>query len=207
MRATALAGAAGALVAVLLAHGGCSSRISETTPPCTATPPAQDPYCTALASYDGRCGHCTDCTGQNLQNCSKAGSAIGDAYRAAFVSCKDQHPCNADPRFSSCVEQQMVGVAPTAAQAQAKSAYCTTCSATNASDCNGFFDLDPASGTHGIGYDVLLVSDAVAASAITTCSPKCNPFDYGVCVALLMCSASGGDYCANSGFCTVGDGG
>jgi hypothetical protein len=203
----AVAGGALALLASLLAHGGCHSTITESPPLCTATPPTQDDYCSALTRYDERCDHCSDCTGQNLQNCTKAESAMSDAYRAAFVACSDQFPCTADPRFSTCVEQQMTGVAPTAAQAQTQTAYCSACSATNASDCNAFFSLDAGSGTYGIGYNVLLVSDALAASAVTTCSSKCDPLDYGICVALLLCAASGGDYCADGGFCAVPDGG
>jgi hypothetical protein len=199
-RAGASLGAA-ILVALLLSHGGCGTAKMGPTP-CTATPPAQDSYCTALADYDGRCGHCGDCTGRNLQNCTEAGAAISDPYRAAFVSCRNALPCGSDPRFSSCVLQEMVSVVPTAAQMQAKTAYCNACGATSA-QCTGFFAIDPNAGTYGTGYNVLVVDDAIAMSTVTTCSSQCDALHYGICVALLSCGPSGGDFCADGGLCAA----
>lgn len=206
-RSIALAVSSGplALLLLALAHGGCTSSSTTVTLACASTPvpPAQDPFCTALADYDGRCGHCQDCTEQNLQNCTKLGATVSDAYRGAFVSCKDAAACDGDPRFSTCVEQQMANAVPTAAQAQAKDAYCAACNATNASDCAAFFTVDPAGGKNGAGYNVLLYGDQVATMAVTTCSTKCDPFQYGVCTALLSCGPSGGDHCADGGWCAA----
>jgi hypothetical protein len=182
-------------------HGGCSHHASGPTP-CTIASPTEDPFCNALAVYDGRCGHCSDCTAQNLQNCTKRASALSAAYLAAFIACQDAADCKADPGQTSCVEQQMVGVTPTAAQLQAKDAYCSACGATQANDCAAFFAVDPGSGNNGPGYNVLLYDDAVAAQALTTCAAYCDPFDYAVCVALLACGPSGGDFCDDGGLCT-----
>jgi hypothetical protein len=63
------------LLLLLALPGGCSSASTSST--CTLTPPAQDDYCTAMADYLGRCGHCHDCTEQNLQTCAKRESADG----------------------------------------------------------------------------------------------------------------------------------
>jgi hypothetical protein len=194
-------------VLFVLLHGGCSSGSSTSSvQPCatTPTPPAQDDFCTALASYYGRCGHCSDCTERNLQNCTKKGAAISAAYRAAFVSCKDDIPCTGlvgpdpggDPSFSPCVEGQMQKATPTSAQAQAKIAYCNACSATNASDCANFFGSNG-----GPGYDVLQYSDDIATMAAANCSSNCDPLKYAVCVALLACGPSGGDFCTDGGLC------
>ncbi|HTQ44213.1 MAG TPA: hypothetical protein VMI75_15745 [Polyangiaceae bacterium] len=197
-------GAAGILVFVML-YGGCSSASSPAAQSCatTPTPPAQDDFCTALASYYGRCGHCSDCTEQNLQNCTKKGSAISAAYHAAFLSCTDAIPCSGlvgadpggDPSFSTCVEQQMRSATPTAAQAAAKTAYCNACNATNANDCTNFF------ASTGPGYNVLLYGDAMATMATANCASSCDPLKYGVCVALLACGPTGGDYCSDGGLC------
>jgi hypothetical protein len=156
-----------------------------------------------MADYLGRCGHCHDCTEQNLRNCTQRENAISAAYRAAFVSCKDAIPCTGlagtdpggEPSFSTCVEQQMRNATPTAAQAQAKTAYCSACSATNASDCASFF------ASNGPGYNVLLNNDQLAATAVANCSSSCDPLKYGICAALLFCAASGGDFCVDGGFC------
>jgi hypothetical protein len=197
---------AAVLLAIVLA--GCSSTgPSSSVQPCatTPTPPAQDEFCTALADYYGRCGHCSDCAERNLQNCTKKGASISAAYRAAFLSCKDAIPCTGligadpggDPSFSACVETQMQKATPTSAQTQAKTAYCNACGATNASDCTNFFE------PKGAGYNILLYSDAVAAMASATCASTCDPLNYGVCVALAFCGPSGGDYCsADGGLCT-----
>src|SRR5262249_13420123 len=88
MKAAKRFGAVGMAIAFLVlvtAQGGCSSASSAPSPtPCatTPTPPVQDDFCTATASYLGRCGHCDDCTEKNLQNCAKRGSANSAAYRA-----------------------------------------------------------------------------------------------------------------------------
>jgi hypothetical protein len=187
----------------MLLGGGCTSSTTTISCASTPTPPAQDDFCTALASYYGRCGHCSDCTEQNLSNCTKQGNAIGAAYRAAFVACKDDIPCTGlagvdpggDPSRSPCIEQKMKSAVPTAAQTQAKTAYCNGCQATNAMGCASFFD------SSGPGYNVLLYSDEVAAMALTICSSSCDPFRYGVCVALAYCGPSGGDFCSDAGFC------
>jgi hypothetical protein len=167
------------------------------------TPPSQDSFCTALASYDGRCGHCQDCTAKNLQNCQKLGATVSDAYRAAFVSCQDSAPCETDPHFSACVEEQMQSATPTAAQLQAKTAYCNACNATNAADCANFFAVDPSSGKNGPGYSILVYGDSIATQAATLCTADCDPFKYAVCVALASCGPSGGDYCADGGLCAA----
>jgi len=195
---------AGLSIALVFAHGGCSSSSSGPTP-CAATPvpPAQDTFCTALASYDGRCGHCDDCTAKNLQNCTKRSGALSDVHRAAFVGCKDSASCGADPAFSACVEQQMKNATPTDAQSRAKDDYCNRCNATNAADCTNFFLVDPGSGKTGAGYGILLYNDDIAARAPVDCAAECDPFRYAVCVALLACGPSGGDYCADGGFCAV----
>jgi hypothetical protein len=206
-RRTIVAGAC-AVALLALFQDGCSSSSTTGVQPCatTPTPPAtdasQDDFCTALAGYYGRCGHCSDCTEQNLQNCAKKGNAISAAHRAAFLSCENDIPCTGlagpdpggDPSFSPCIEQAMQRATPTAAQAQAKTAYCNACSATNAADCASFF------ASNGPGYNVLLYNDDVAAMAMTSCS-SCDPFKYGICVALLSCGPSGGDFCSDAGFC------
>ena len=93
--------------------------------------------------------------------------------------------------------------APTAAQGQAKTAYCNACNTSNAADCANFFGVSSVTGVSGPGYNVLLYSDAVAAMALTTCSSTCDPFKYAVCVALLSCGPSGGDFCADGGLCAA----
>jgi hypothetical protein len=185
---------------ITLAHGGCSSHTTATGE-CTIAPPVQDAFCRAVASYDGRCGHCQDCTAKNLQNCTQKEATLSSAYLAAYVACADSAPCGGDPAYSACVEQDMASATPTAAQAQAKTAYCAACSATNAADCAAFFSADPSSGTTGAGYNVLLYDDDLATKAAATCTSDCDPFHYAVCVALLACVPAGGDYCSDGGFC------
>jgi hypothetical protein len=210
---TGIMGGAWALLAFVAMHAGCGSGSSSSVEACatTPTPPAQDDYCTGLASYYGRCGHCQDCTEKNLGLCTQRGSMISSAYRAAFLGCKDAIPCTGvpgadpggEPSFSPCVEEAMRTAIVTTAQTQAKTAYCTACGATNAADCASFFSVDSPAGKNGPGYNVLLYNDDLAMMAATTCSSHCDPVDYGICVALLFCSASGGDFCSNSGFCAV----
>src|SRR6185295_14828150 len=79
----------GALLLLALGGpGGCSSSVTGSAPPpCPLPGGAGDDFCSALATYDGRCGHCQDCTGKNLENCSKRGAAISTAHRAAFIAC------------------------------------------------------------------------------------------------------------------------
>ena len=188
---------------------GCSSSDPEggtTAKACTlpASAPAQDDFCQALAAYDGRCGHCEDCTGKNLQHCAKRGAAISAAHRAACIACPGKMPC--DPAFASllgCVPEQLAKATPTAAQRQAKDAYCTACNATDTPACLDFFAANQADGKNGTGYSLLLASDATATKAITTCSSKCDPTEYGVCVALLLCTDEGGDFCVDGGFCAA----
>jgi hypothetical protein len=195
-----------ASILVAVASGACKSTVEGTAPPPCSLPTAteaQDDFCEALAAYDGRCGHCADCTGKNLQNCSKRGATISAAHRAALIACKDVLPCNDDPDLSQCVLDQMRQAAPTAVQAQAKDAYCGVCGATHPAECSGFFTINGPLQASGPGYSLLLSGDATATRAITTCASKCEPLDYGVCVALLLCADSGGDYCVDSGFCAV----
>jgi hypothetical protein len=191
-----------------VAHTGCSSTAtgsgsSPSSSACSTSPvaPAQDAFCTALSSYDGRCGHCEDCTAKNLQNCTKIGATASDAYRNAFVACKDAAPCEGDPHTSACVKEKMAIATPTPAQEKAKAAYCNACNGTNARDCASFFSVNGPSGTNALGYNILLYSDTVAMMAVTTCSSTCDPFKYAVCVALLSCGPSGGDFCADGGLC------
>jgi hypothetical protein len=184
---------------------GCSSSSPGSVTPCASapTPPAQDDFCAATAGYYGRCGHCADCTELNLRNCDKKGSAISAAYRAAFIACKDDIPCTGlvgadpggDPSFSPCVVDKMKGATPTAAQTQAKTAYCSACSATNAADCANFFAED------GPGYNVLLYGDALAAMAQASCMASCDKLKYAICVAFLACGPTGGDFCSDGGLC------
>ena len=199
-------GALSSVVLLVVVHAGCNSSsvtLGPATCTVTPTPPDQDDFCVATASYLGRCGHCQDCVEQNLQNCGKRGNAVSAAYRAAFVSCKDDIPCSGlvgvdpggDPSFSPCVEQAMQNATPTAAQTQAKDAYCSACSATNAPDCTNFFS------SSGPGYGVLLYDDALAAMAITRCASSCDPLTYGICVAALFCAQTGGDFCDDGGLC------
>jgi hypothetical protein len=203
-----IASVAGPVVLFAMVQSACSSTTQDSSvQPCATTPmpPAQDDFCTALASYYGRCGHCSDCTERNLQNCTKKGAAVSAAYHAAFVTCKDAIPCTGlagpdpggEPSFSGCVETQMKKATPTAAQAQAKTDYCNACNATNASDCANFF------GGNGPGYNVLLYSDAIAAMASANCMSSCDPLKYGICVAFLSCGPSGGDFCADGGLCAA----
>jgi hypothetical protein len=193
--------ASAALVAfgLVIAPGGCNSNAPT---PCatTPTPPAQDAFCVGLANYDGRCGHCSDCTAQNLQNCAKLGTAVSDAYRAAFVQCIDAVSCDTDPTRDPCVLEAMKKAGPTAAQNQAKKAYCDLCKKTNASDCADFFNVDTTSGMNGIGYGVLVYGDAVASTVVTLCN-ECDPGKYAICIALASCNSSGGDFCVDSGIC------
>jgi hypothetical protein len=198
-RAT-IAACASTLALLVVIGDGCSSS-SGGAPPCTVTPPAQDAFCTAVADYDSHCGHCTDCTAQNIEYCDKLSAASSDAYRAAFIACKDTASCSGPPAFTACVLRQMLAVAPTPVQAQAKTAYCTSCMTTNQSDCNGFFSIDPSSGKTGAGYNVLLANDALVNQAITTCSSMCDPLNYALCVAFMSCHQAGGDHCADGGFC------
>ena len=162
---------------------------------------AQDPFCVATASYYSRCNHCSDCTGQNIEYCAGRGAASSAAYRAALPACKDSAPCNVDPAFSRCVEEQMQGATPTPAQAAAKTAYCASCMTTNPDDCNSFFMSDPTTGKTGVGYNVLLASDDLAMMATANCSTMCTPLNYALCVAFQSCKQSGGDHCQDGGFC------
>ena len=188
----------------VLLGAACTSTVEGTAPPpCSLATGQQDDFCQALAAYDGRCGHCSDCTGKNLQNCSRRGATISAAHRAALIACKDSTPCGGDPDLSECVLDQMRHATPTAAQAQARDAYCAACRATHAPECDGFFAINGPLQPSGPGYSLLLSGDAVAAKAVATCSSKCEPLDYGVCVALLLCADSGGDHCVDSGFCAA----
>jgi hypothetical protein len=194
------------LFVVLLIDAGCSSRSSTSDSPpgsCSVDPipPSSDDFCEALAHYDGRCGHCDDCIAKNLQNCGKLGSAISSAYREAWVACKDTAACSDNPPTTTCIAQRMQGATPSAAQLSAKKAYCDACSATNASDCENYFGIDPASGKSGAGYNILLYSDDVVAMASSTCASTCDPFHHAVCIALRACGSSGGDYCDDGGLC------
>lgn len=190
---------AGSAIAILLAEGACSSDdAAKTAPACMLPAGTQDDFCDALSRYDGRCGHCDDCTGRNREKCVKRGGAISAAYRAAFISCKDSMPCVANAAFVGCVADAMAKATPTAAQAQAKDAYCAACSATHAADCVAFF----AAGGRP-GYNVLLAGDATVTRAATLCASKCDPFEYGVCIAIAGCADTGGDFCADGGFCAA----
>jgi hypothetical protein len=113
-------------------------------------------------------------------------------------------PCGEYAWHLGCVPEQMQRAVPTAAQTQAKDAYCTACSATNAAACAGFFDVNaPSTGKHGAGYGLLLSSDATATRASTLCASKCDPFDYGLCVGFIRCAEAGGDFCEDGGFCAA----
>jgi hypothetical protein len=193
---------AGAALVVAYVAGGCSSSSTGETKACSITAPSADDFCTALASYDGRCGHCEDCVGKNLRNCEKRGASISATHRAAFVACKDEMPCIDDTAHASCILDRIRGATPTAAQVQAKDAYCAACGATSAG-CQGFFDVGADIGKTGPGYNILLGSDLVAQRAIMLCASKCVPFDYAVCVGLIHCAEAGGDFCADGGFCGV----
>jgi hypothetical protein len=196
-----LNGAGVGFLCFALVQDACSGTTSTSGHTCTLTPPTQDAFCKALAHYDEGCGHCQDCTAQNLQNCAKAESAASVAYQSAFIACQDGASCNGDPHYSKCVEQKMASAVPTAAQDQARVAYCTACSGTNTADCTNFFSVDPASGKNGAGYNILLYGDAIASQAAMMCSRTCDLFRYSICVALLACGPSGGDFCADGGFC------
>ncbi len=193
-------GCSATLLAAVFLHGGCSSS-SGGAPPCTVTPPSQDAFCSAVAAYDSRCGHCQDCIGQNIEYCDKLSAVSSDAYRAAFIACKDSASCSESPAFAGCVEQQMQAATPTAAQAQAKTEYCASCMATNQSDCDGFFSIDPSNNKTGAGYNVLLASDALANQAAGLCASMCDPLHYALCVAFISCQQAGGDHCVDGGFC------
>lgn len=192
-------------VVLLTASIACSSSDSTSSTARACTLPAgapEDDFCLALAARDGRCGQCDDCTGKNLRSCARRGAAISAAHRAALIACKDTSPC--DPAFTSllgCVPEQMAKATPTSAQQAAKDAYCTACKATNQADCDTFFGANLANGKNGAGYQVLLAGDSVVTKAVTTCSSKCEPNAYGICVALLLCSEDGGDFCVDGGFC------
>ncbi len=200
-RTSALAVAIVALLVFAAPSSGCTT--TNGPPACALTPPSQDDFCTALAAYDQQCLHCSDCTAKNLQNCAKAGATMSAAHRSAYVACKPDFTCDTEPRVSSCVESRMAAATPTVAQAAAKTAYCNACNATNAADCSGFFSVDSKTGKYGTGYNVLLVSDDIAMNAISTCSSKCDPLQYGICVALITCQPAGGDYCVDGGFCGI----
>jgi hypothetical protein len=192
-----------ALVVVACSSSNDDSSGGAKPAACTAapTPPAQDAFCLAVSVYDGRCGHCDDCTAKNLENCTKLGTTISAAYNAAYVACKDTAECSADPAYSACVEGKMKGATPSTAQLATKTDYCNRCNATNAADCTNFFESDP--GKTGAGYTVLLYNDDIATKALTTCNTECDPFKYAVCVALLSCGPSGGDFCADGGLCAA----
>jgi hypothetical protein len=55
-------------------------------------------------------------------------------------------------------------------------------------------------GSNGPGYNVLLYSDQLATMAVANCS-MCDPLKYAICVGLLFCGPSGGDFCADGGLC------
>lgn len=162
----------------------------------------KDDFCSAVAAVDGRCGHCNDCRGKNLEKCTKRGESISAAHRAAYIVCKDRITCDENmASLLGCVQEEMAKAVPTLTQTQAKDAYCAACGTTNAADCASFFSVDPKAGKNGAGYSLLLAGDKTATRAISLCSSKCNPLDYGVCVALISCGEAGGDYCQDSGFC------
>jgi hypothetical protein len=41
----------------------------------------------------------------------------------------------------------------------------------------------------------------LAMLAVANCSSTCDPLKYRICVALLFCGASGGDFCVDGGLC------
>jgi hypothetical protein len=198
MKLLALAAAFPFALAII---GACSS--DESSPPCALVTGKGDPFCEALATYDGRCGHCSDCTGKNLERCTTKGAAISAAHRAALIACKDEMPCSNTPSQTRCVRREMKKIVPSPTQERAKSAYCNACGATNAEACADFFRIDETALSDGIGYSVLLAGDATVERAIGLCSAKCTPLDYAVCVALVSCGDEGGDSCVDSGFCAV----
>jgi len=190
----------GCVLGLALGDGGCSTE--PVPPPCElAAELRTDEFCSALATYYGRCGHCHDCKGKNLDACIQRGSAISEPYRVSFIACQDTMDCSDNPSHTACITRRMENAVPTTAQAQAKDAYCAACSATHAAGCESFFSVNASSGQLGTGYGVLIGGDQVAARAVTLCSSKCDPFDYGICVALISCQEAGGDFCVDSGFC------
>lgn len=188
---------------ILAAHeSACSNDEQETGAACTLPTgvPASDDFCVALATYDGRCGHCADCVGRNLEVCQQRGAAISAAHRAAFIACKDSAPCSELASYLGCIQDAMAKATPTAAQLRAKDAYCAECPG-QARACDTFFAVKMADGQNGAGYSLLLAGDATADKAVTTCASKCDPFEYGVCVSLISCGEEGGDSCQDSGLC------
>ncbi len=197
--------ASATLLAIALGDGGCTTDTVGSAPaPCPLPAAVQnDDYCAALATYDSRCGHCDDCTGKNLPNCARRGAAISVAQRAAVIACKNAMPCADEALHVGCVAEEMRKAVPTAAQVQAKDAYCAACGATHADVCSDFFRIGEGLGKNGAGYTLLLSGDTTATRAVSLCSSKCDAFEYGVCVALILCTESGGDYCVDSGFCAA----
>jgi hypothetical protein len=187
-----------AVLLVVLA-GACSTE--ATPPPCALVTGKGDAFCEALATYDGRCGHCSDCTGKNLERCTTKGAAISAAHRAAIVACKEEMPCSDRPSLTRCVRREMKKIVPSPTQDRARNAYCAACGDSPA--CTDFFRIDETTPSDGIGYNVLLAADATVRRAIDLCSTKCTPLDYAVCVALVSCGDEGGDSCADGGFCAV----
>ena len=137
--------------------------------------------CEASIRYRQRCAETTEakseaCAEGRRQNCSKTLPTMSPTYASAYAACTtDQVSCEDGP--DACIQPKMKELAahPSAAQAKVRDDFCATCASASCKD--DFFAITE-DGT-GPGYQILQISDTVAAAVDAKCTGAALDVDAG----------------------------
>ena len=138
------------------------------------------------------------------------GDSLSIAFKGALDACESQIPCGDYSTYGSdpCVAANLTKSTKSTAQIAAATTYCSKCgTTTTVTSCvNGFFQPpQPDGGAAGVGYLVLLSSDAIAESIATNCSgtAACPAADvYELCAVAEFCKTQQPDACNKTGYCS-----
>ena len=141
---------------------------------------------------------------ENAASCATFGDQLSDAFKAGIVACANEIDCADFENQSAlaqdpCVAAVVFDAGPTAAQVDAKNAYCGNCadaSVTGADYCARYFGAPDAG---SIGSIVLFSSDSVATTIAGACG-SCDILTYTICSGTKLCSGVPKDQCGK-GLC------
>jgi len=184
----------------------------DSAPGCILPPAAtgtETDFCNAVADVYSRCGNCEACKQSNANNCIQFGDAISDAYKKAFVACKETISCGDYAAWAGdpCVVAQLQTATWSAKQIAVKDKYCSTCPA-QAFECAHFFDFGGGdagadAGSSGLGAFVALGNDTTAQNILDKCVSAgfdCSAVGFGLCSAGPFCDPMPREACGSK-FC------
>jgi hypothetical protein len=166
--------------------------------------------CASLQAWSASCEPGASCGAYLVSKCTAYDEYFSAGARLAITTCFEATSCPADAAGSTdvgaCLDQQLGGLGPTAAQQALAADYCAECTPGDAACADAFFTSGDGGPAAGLGATVLMMSDALVMQIDASCGH--TTFDASTCAdAFAACASAIYATALPSLECPVGDGG